>query len=474
MAVTFNNTVYQAGFAGTDDGAPSATFQIDDASRNPLTVNGTVSQPDDPITVTGILPGDTTSSTTTFYATQFDNSSMIQFSDAPGAAGSTRLILSNSQVFGTGSPNRTRFTSDGDTSLNSYAAPVCFTTGTLIRTSHGDVAIEHLKVGDLVETAAGEHRPIRWIGSRLTDTRRHPDPAAVMPVRIRAGALGNNRPARDLVVSTGHSICFDVLGEVLIPASALINGSTIVQEDVDSVTYWHVELDSHDILIAEGQPTESYLNMANRNFFANGSVIDIKALPDADVAARTHADFCRPFHAEGPVVAFVRERIQARAAAQGWHLCGSKPWAGVHLIADGMRVEPEICGLAARFQPPAGARDLWLVSPVDSPRGIGMNTDARQLGLHLVEIRVSDRWDVPLVALNDPLLCVGFHAVEGEADTLLRWTTARAKLPAALWSGDERTLMLRLDQGMPTLPHWVGPEQAEAVASLSDQGRYAA
>ena len=316
LPLAFNNTVYQAGFVGTDDGAPSATFQIDDASRSSLTVNGTVNAVGDPITVTGILPGATTSSTTTFYATQFDNASMVQFTNAQSGANSssTRLILSNSQVFGSGTANRTRFTSDGDTSLNSYAAPVCFTTGTLIRTTRGDVAVEDLSIGDLVVTSSGEERPIRWIGHRTLNCSKQGRLADVLPIRIAAGAFDENKPSQDLLVSPGHSLCFDVLGEVLVMASALVNDTTITQEAVETVTYWHVELDSHDILIANNQPAESYLDVGTRAFFSECTVVRVDAVPDPDRAELSRGDLCRPFHETGVIVEAVRARIQARAA----------------------------------------------------------------------------------------------------------------------------------------------------------------
>ncbi len=137
--------------------------------------------------------------------------------------------------------------------------------------------MEHLAVGDVAVTASGQHRPIRWLGSRLTHCRNHPRPHEARPVRVSAHAFGENRPARDLRVSPGHAICLDLLGEVLISASALVNGTTIIQEDVDSVTYWHVELDSHDLLLAENMPAESYLDMGNRAFFAEGNVVDLEA-----------------------------------------------------------------------------------------------------------------------------------------------------------------------------------------------------
>ena len=199
------------------------------------------------------------------------------------------------------------------------AAPVCFAAGTAIRVISGgveaDVAIERLKVGDLVVTAAGGARPVRWLGSRRVDCRRQPD---ARPIFIAAHAFGPDRPMRDLVVSPGHALCVDVCGEVLIPAAYLLNGSTIVTLTVDAVTYWHVELEGgHDILLAENLPCESYLDMGNRGFFAGAGVVDLNALPDADAARRTHADFCRPVHCDGPVVEMVRARLRACAPARG-------------------------------------------------------------------------------------------------------------------------------------------------------------
>ena len=191
---------------------------------------------------------------------------------------------------------------------------VCFVSGTRIATARGEVAVEDLRVGDRAVTASGETRPIRWIGHRTLDFRGHPRPDAAMPIRIRARAFGPNRPARDLLVSLGHAICVDVCGEVLIPAGALIDGTNVHQVEVDEVTYWHVELDSHDILLAENLPAESYLEMGNRAFFVEAGVIAFGGTPD--VAGRSHADFCRPFHVEGPVVEAVRAQLAGPVRAR--------------------------------------------------------------------------------------------------------------------------------------------------------------
>ena len=227
--------------------------------------------------------------------------------------------------------------SDGNGGTLITDAPVCYRSGTHIRVARGgnvvDVVVEQLVVGDLAVTAPGEHRPIRWLGHRATDCHRHPRPHEVMPVRIAAHAFGEGKPSRDLFVSPGHAICVDVLGEVLIPAGLLVNGSTIVQVEVEEVSYWHVELEGgHDVILAENLPAESYLDMGNRGFFKEADVVDLAASPDADSAQRTHVDFCRPFVAGGAILDAVRAQLVKRAEAQGWPLTSN---IDLHLEIDG-------------------------------------------------------------------------------------------------------------------------------------------
>ena len=333
---------------------------------------------------------------------------------------------------------------------------VCFAAGTLIRTVRGDsvqdLAVETLAVGDHVVTASGARRPIRWLGHRAVDCRRHPRPNEVMPVRVAAHAFGHERPARDLWVSPGHALCVDAVGEVLIPAGALVNGSTVTQERVDGVTYWHVELDSHDILLAENMPCESYLEMGNRPFFAGSEATALHGSPDAPVA--THAEFCRPFHQDGPVVTFVRERLAARAPDLGWRL-EQAPWADLHLRADGRRLDPEVRDLSARFVLPADAEDVWLVSDTSVPAEVGVAPDLRPLGVCIGGLVVDDGFGAPrTIAADHPLLCAGFHDLE---DGPQRWTAGRARLPAELWDGCRGSFFLRVDLTRPTLPRWRAP-----------------
>jgi len=143
----------------------------------------------------------------------------------------------------------------------------CFLSGTMIATPDGERAIETLKAGDLVLTADGVAKPVRWLGHTVV-SGVFGDRSRVVPVRIKAGALGANVPARDLLVSAGHALLVE---GVLVNAAALVNGTSIVREDgiAANFTYYHLELDTHAVILAEGAPAESFLDSVEELGFAN-------------------------------------------------------------------------------------------------------------------------------------------------------------------------------------------------------------
>ncbi len=138
-----------------------------------------------------------------------------------------------------------------------YVTPICFALGTLIDTPGGPRAVETLTPGCLVTTLDGQAAPLRWVGRGI----HRPGPGEG-PIRFRAGAIGN---ARDLVVSPQHRIyvedwrteLFFGLGGVLVAAKEFVDGVSVVQEEVDLVTYFHLMFDAHEIVLSEGVPTES-------------------------------------------------------------------------------------------------------------------------------------------------------------------------------------------------------------------------
>jgi hypothetical protein len=142
----------------------------------------------------------------------------------------------------------------------------CFAAGTRVLAAAGEVPVEDLCFGDEMVTLNGcRLARLVWLGQKHIDCRRHQSPTDVYPIRVRAGALGGRLPSRDLLLSPDHAVS---VGGALIPVRHLIDGSTIVQEPVDEVTYYHVELATHDVILAEGLPCESYLDTGNRAAFA--------------------------------------------------------------------------------------------------------------------------------------------------------------------------------------------------------------
>jgi len=139
---------------------------------------------------------------------------------------------------------------------------VCFVRGTMIATENGDIAVEDLSAGDLVITQSNGPQPLRWIGSTKRIARR-----SLAPIRIKAGALGENTPSKDLLVSPAHRMVVagwraEVLfgePEYLVPAKNLVNDDTItVARDLDEVEYFHIMFDSHEIVMSNGAPSESF------------------------------------------------------------------------------------------------------------------------------------------------------------------------------------------------------------------------
>jgi len=210
-------------------------------------------------------------------------------------------------------------TNDGTNSFIEHLA--CFAAGTRIRTPRGEVAVEALRPGETVLAYAGEGRtvpkPIVWIGHRSVDCRRHPEPRKVWPVRVRAGAFGDGAPGRDLFLSPDHAVFVD---ESLIPIRHLINGSSIEQVPTDAVTYYHIELPRHDVLLAEGLPAESYLDAGDRSNFAdNGGAMRLFAdfsTRASDACALWEAYGRAPLIVSGAKLDAVRRRLSERAATR--------------------------------------------------------------------------------------------------------------------------------------------------------------
>lgn len=207
------------------------------------------------------------------------------------------------------------------------------------------------------------------------------------------------------------------------PISALVNGRSVAQVKQDSIEYWHVELDAHDVISAEGLSAESYLDCGNRTAFANGDVF-VEAYPD--FLPKHWAETCLPLVKQGPEVAATRARLIARLQEQGVELTQE---AEPHIVADGRKIEPvRISPTRLAFLVPEGAKDIALLSNVFVPADIAHGADPRELGLCVGRLQI-DGEDVDLE--RDAALGSGWHEAEYDNGAFARrWTTGKASLTA--------------------------------------------
>jgi hypothetical protein len=200
------------------------------------------------------------------------------------------------------------FTPDG---AGTDVTIACYLRGTQILTERGEVPIETLMIGDRVLTLTGTAQPIRWIGRRRYSGDFAAGNKAVQPVRFHPGSLGGGLPARDLWVSPEHAMYVDGW---LIPAALLINGRTIVQEeDVEAITYFHLEFDSHAVIYAEGAAAESFVDDESRRMFDNAREYATLYPEAPDELAR----FCAPRVEYGEELEAVRRRLAAEPGPPG-------------------------------------------------------------------------------------------------------------------------------------------------------------
>lgn len=144
----------------------------------------------------------------------------------------------------------------------------CFLRGTLIQTTDGEIPVEELKIGALVDTLRGP-QPIKWIGRQRFEKASPSWHWSVAPIRVAQFALSDEYPRRDLFLSPHHSLFIDGL---LIPVEWLLNGKSITlaeMDDLEAIDYFHIELETHEVVFAEGTPAETLLVDNDREHFGN-------------------------------------------------------------------------------------------------------------------------------------------------------------------------------------------------------------
>ncbi|MTE01014.1 hypothetical protein GIY56_11980 [Paracoccus sp. YIM 132242] len=184
----------------------------------------------------------------------------------------TTMVIDFSRLAAGGLVGDLRWNSDIDTMRDAgdlVPSPVtCFVRGTLITTDCGDVPIENLKSGCKVLTQDNGFQELVLTMSRIIGANELRKNAKLYPIRITAGALGSGLPKRDLVVSRQHRMAVksDIVRRMFGSATALVAAIRLtelpgvhVENAVESVEYFHLVFKRHEVIFAEGAPTESFL-----------------------------------------------------------------------------------------------------------------------------------------------------------------------------------------------------------------------
>lgn len=282
-----------------------AIYQTDDSLVNTPAIGGTL---DDSEADTTFEPGDTigvvAGNTFTYVGTTLVNGEIYPVGEAQGDGG---LAAGQPVIF-------------ADTDLTGLAADplgvvvannftVCFAAGTEIATADGVALVEELKIGDMVRTLDGRDVAVKWVGRQSVSTKFGPA-ERLTPIKVAAGALGENTPSKDLIVTADHAL---LIGDTLCAAGALVNGTTIARTNDlgETFTVYHVETAEHEVILANGVAAETFIDNVARTAFDNFAEFDALY---GDVAEMKELDYPRAMTAR-QVPAAIKAALAAEKVA---------------------------------------------------------------------------------------------------------------------------------------------------------------
>ncbi|MBF0869634.1 Hint domain-containing protein [Gluconobacter japonicus] len=294
--------------------------------------------------------------------------------------------------------NGKNYTLNQDSTMSSSGSfDPCFLAGTLIQTPNGLVAVEDLKIGDVLSitlpNGTAATRKVIWAGSNRKQTFpwQHDDEAGY-PVRILKNAISEGVPFKDLLVTAEH--CLFLNGH-FIPARMLVNGRSISYDrSITSYDYYHIETEDHAIITADGVQTETYLNTGNRGMFSqSGTVVSLTS-----PAKSWEADAAAPLTTDRAIVEPIFREIEARAEHVAPNTEAPQTVltsdSDLHLLCDnGCTLRPVKTEMGkVEFLLPAGVRAIQIMSRASRPSDVvgPFLDDRRTLGVPVGNVTISN------------------------------------------------------------------------------------
>ncbi|NVN02520.1 MULTISPECIES: Hint domain-containing protein [Asaia] len=305
---------------------------------------------------------------------------------------------------------------------------LCYAEGTFIKTPAGQIRIEDLQVGDMVSVMIDGREtahPLVWIGSRRIRIENDQDRL----VRVRRDALAPRIPFEDLLVTPEHSLVFD---NCFVPSRMLVNNATIIQDEALEATVYHLALEHHGILIANGALSESYLDTGNRSLFQE------KGRSSMTIAARRKTwstDAALPLCTEREFVEPLYKSLLIRAQSLGYaisrpNLTTTNDPALCLLADDGTLIKPRRqSDNRYVFLIDPGTTHVWIRSRHSRPCDyVGpFMDDRRSLGVLVASLSLfSSSGLIDVTSYRQDPLLMGWHGCE---HPLYRWTDGLAELP---------------------------------------------
>ncbi|GBQ29380.1 hypothetical protein AA0472_2978 [Acetobacter estunensis NRIC 0472] len=375
--------------------------------------------------------------------------------------------ISNNSLYQQESGGNLYISASPTNSLGTSAVLVCFLSGSMIRTSKGDVAVEDIQIGDQVVTFDWRNnqdviRPVVWTGKGHCKVRFDlPDDEAGWPVRVLKDAIADEVPYKDMLITAEHCLFFE---DKFVPVRMLVNGRSIFYDkSITSYDYYHVETERHSVITTDGMLTESYLDTGNRRSFRQeGKVVLLGGTPRS---WEEHG--AADLSVSREIVEPLFRHLEARAETSGLTNTATAlvltEDADLHLVTTDGRVirQARQANGYAMFMIPSNITSVRIASRTCRPSDtIGpFVDDRRHLGVLVGEVSLFDSRQTRKIDTH--LTDAGLLGWDVQEASPCRWTNGNALLP--LGKRQPNTFGMLAIQILAAGPYNISPETTQAA-----------